>query len=515
MEAADVEINEQFSKALGIIEQGRNVFVTGKAGTGKSTLLDYFRNTTKKKVAVLAPTGVAAVNINGQTIHSFFGFGPDITPDKVKIFKGEQKELYNIVEAIVIDEVSMVRADLLDCVDRFLRLNRTDKRPFGGIQMVFFGDLYQLPPVVVGKEKEIFRTHYKSQYFFDSNVFGAFEMELLELEKIYRQKDQNFIDILNAIRNNSVLPGQLKEINKRLLPDFRPVNGEFYINLTTTNDMALHANENELSKLKTKLFYYKGRIRGNFDQKYLPTDICLKVKAGSQIMLLNNDSKGRWVNGTIGKVANIVRKGKEDSIITELQNGRIVDIAPYTWKIYKMLYNKETRSLDSETVGSFTQYPLKLAWAVTIHKGQGKTFDKVIIDIGKGTFVHGQAYVALSRCTSLDGIVLKKPIEKKHIFTDWKIVSFITKYQYKQAEKALSLKEKISMIENAIKNKSKLNIVYLKSNDQKSKRIVLPKKVGEMAYLGKSYTGMEGFCYSRNDDRTFRVDRILEISECG
>ncbi len=508
----DIEINDDFKKALQLIGADKNVFVTGRAGTGKSTLLDYFRSATGKEIAVLAPTGVAAVNINGQTIHSFFGFGPDITMDKVKL-REDQKDLYRMLETIVIDEVSMVRADLLDCVDKFLRINRSDKRSFGGIQMIFFGDLYQLPPVVVGKEREIFRTHYKSQYFFDSKVFKDFDMEFVELEKIYRQKDQKFIGILNAIRNNSASSRELLELNKRLMPDFKPKVGDFYISLTTTNEMADQVNAHELSKLKTKMFQYKGRIKGNFDKKYLPTDVYLNVKAGSQIMLLNNDSKGRWVNGTVGKVVNILKKGKEDSIIAELQNGNIVDVTAYTWKIYKTLYNSETKSLDSEPIGSFTQYPLKLAWAVTIHKGQGKTFDKVIIDIGKGTFAHGQAYVALSRCTSLDGIILKKPIEKKHIFTDWKIVNFITRYQYKQAEKNLSLEEKMRIIENAIKNKSKLHITYLKSNDQKSKRVILPKRIGEMEYMGKSYTGVEGFCYSRNDDRTFRVDRILEINE--
>ncbi|MBI3190540.1 AAA family ATPase [archaeon] len=513
METKNIEMNEQFRKALGLIEHGRNVFITGRAGTGKSTLLNCFRQTTKKKAAVLAPTGVAAVNINGQTIHSFFGFGPDITPDKVRKRDDGKSDIYRTIETVVIDEISMVRADLLDCVDKCLRLNRGGRSPFGGAQMVFFGDLYQLPPVVTSREREIFRNHYKSQYFFDSKAFAGFEMELVELEKIYRQKDKNFISILNAIRNNSVQEGQLREINRRVDLHFKPKTDDFCINLTTTNGMADAINSSELEKLKTKPFTHRGRIKGKFDMKYLPTDINLKVKTGSQVMLLNNDSGGRWVNGTVGKIVNIRKEGKQDMIIVELQNGRTFGILPYTWKIYDTIFNKETGSLDSETVGSFTQYPIRLAWAVTIHKGQGKTFDKVIIDMGKGAFVHGQTYVALSRCTTLDGIVLKKAIEKKHIFMDWKIVNFLTKYQYRQSEKTLSLEGKISMIEKAIKNKSRLEIVYLKSSDEKSRRTILPKSVGKMDYMNSQYMGVEGYCFSRKDDRVFRIDKILEIKE--
>ncbi|MBI4170996.1 MAG: AAA family ATPase [Candidatus Aenigmarchaeota archaeon] len=513
--ADKIEINDQFGKALNLMENtAKNVFVTGRAGTGKSTLLDYFRKTTKKKMAVLAPTGVAAVNINGQTIHSFFRFGPDITPDKVRKHD-DRADLYNALEIIVIDEISMVRADLLDCVDKALRLNCSGKKPFGGVQVVFIGDLYQLPPVVKSAERGIFNTHYKSQYFFDSKAFGNLEMEMIELEKIYRQKDHKFIGILNAIRNNSVTPEQLREINKRLHPDFEPKAKDFYINLTTTNDMADAINVRELSKLKSKPVSCTGKIKGSFDGKYLPTDIELKVKVGAQVMLLNNDPAGRWVNGTVGKIAGIGKRGKEVSIMVETQNRSFVDVSPYTWKMYSMVFNKETGSIDSEVLGSFTQYPIKLAWAVTIHKGQGKTFDRVVIDIGKGTFVHGQMYVALSRCTTLDGIVLKKPVQKKHIFMDWKIVNFLTKYQYRQSEKLLSLAEKISIIERAIKNKSRLEIVYLKSSDEKSRRTILPKSVGKMEYMSRQYTGVEGYCFSRKDNRVFRVDRILEIKEAG
>ncbi len=508
----EIDLNDQFRRALDLMEDGRrNVFITGKAGTGKSTLLKYFRQTTKNRIAVLAPTGVAAVNIQGQTLHSFFGFKPDITLGKIKKSAYIDYELYNALDAIVIDEISMVRADLLDCVDKFLRLVLAKNKPFGGLQMIFIGDLYQLPPVVTGKERELFRSHYKSQYFFDSAAFNGIEMEFIELEKIYRQKDEEFIRILNAVRNNTVTDKEVCAINRRLAPDFRPGKNRFYITLTTTNVLADEVNEKELSNISAKEFHYTGKIKGNFDRSSLPTETDLKVKVGAQIMLLNNDPNGRWINGSVGKIIDIRRNGKKDTILAELRDGRTVDVEPYTWKMFNMVYNKDTKTIDSETTGSFTQYPIRLAWAVTIHKSQGKTFDNVIIDLGKGTFSHGQVYVALSRCTSMDGIVLKKPLSKKHIFMDWKIVKFLTSYQYSISEKKLSISDKVKIIEDAIKNKTRLSIVYLKSNDEKSKRIVQPKTVGKMQYNGKEFVGVEAYCFSRKDDRVFRVDRILEM----
>lgn len=510
-----IEINEKFKEALELIEGTiKNVFITGKAGTGKSTLLNHFKETTKKEIIVLAPTGVAALNVGGQTIHSFFSFAPDITINSVKKHTGTKAEMYKIIETIIIDEISMVRADLLDCVDRFLRLNgKNQRKPFGGVQMVFIGDLYQLPPVVTGKEKEIFNEYYKSPYFFDAKVFEHIDIHLIELEKIYRQSDKKFINLLNAVRNRSVTDTDVKELNKRLDPAFEPPANSFYINLTTTNDSAGKINERELSKLKGKLFRYQGKVTGEFKDTSLPTQIDLKIKIGSQIMFVHNDAAHRWVNGTVGKVVEIIKNKKEDILIAELTNGEKVEVGKYKWDIYKLFYNKDLGGLDSEILGSFTQYPLKLAWAITIHKGQGKTFDKVVIDIGGGTFSHGQVYVALSRCTSFEGIVLKKPIEKKHIFMDWKIVNFLTKYQYQQSDKKLSKEKKMETIKQAIKNKTKIAITYLKSNDTKSKRTILPKKVGTMNYMGKEYLGVEAYCFLREEDRVFRIDRILEIND--
>lgn len=511
----NIELNEFFQKALDLMENSnKNVFVTGKAGTGKSTLLDYFRNHTRKKLVVLAPTGVSALNVKGQTIHSFFGFKPNVTLNSIKKIKGNQKNIYKELDTIVIDEASMVRADLLDCIDKFLRLNVKKKKPFGGVQMIFFGDLYQLPPVVTGKEKEFFNTYYKSPYFFDSMVMKEIDMEFIELEKIYRQKDENFIAILNAIRNNSITEKELNILNQRYYPEFISKPKDFYIWLTSINNTAEKINREHLSRISSPLITYRGALSGDFNEDSLPTQIDLRIKEGAQVMLLNNDPLFRWVNGSIGKIVDIIKqKDDADIIVVELITGEVVDVLPYRWELFNYYFDKDKNTIESEVVGSFTQYPIKLAWAVTIHKSQGKTFDKVVIDIGRGTFASGQVYVALSRCTRLDGIVLKRPLEKKHIFMDWRVVKFLTQFQYRLSENLCPFEKKLNIIKNAINTNQRLEIVYLKNNDTKSKRIISPIFVGEMEYSGKTYTGMEAFCHLRNDRRVFRLDRILEIKE--
>ncbi|UCD35487.1 MAG: AAA family ATPase [Nitrospiraceae bacterium] len=520
-----IELNEQFQRALRIMEETeRNVFITGRAGTGKSTLLQYFRDSTSKNIAVLAPTGVAAVNVKGQTVHSFFHFRVGITPDTAAQVRPRNKEIYKKLDAIIIDEISMVRADLLDCIDIFLRKHGKKKgRPFGGTQMIFIGDLYQLPPVVTSREKDLFLDHYKSPYFFSARVFdedlfsassrkSPFEMEFVELEKVYRQRDGKFLSILNSIRNNTVTEDEIEEINRRHIPGFAEKPGDFYIYLTTTNALADEINMTKLEGLDREEHRYQGVMEGGFEARNLPTALDLTLREGAQVMLLNNDSLGRWINGSVGRIAGIEEGGDDPDVLwVELPDGEVVDVSPYKWEMFEFTYDRKASRIFSESVGSFTQYPLRLAWAVTIHKCQGMTFDRVIIDIGRGTFSHGQLYVALSRCTNMDGLVLKRPVHKKNVLLDRRVVGFVTRYQYSRAAKELSLEERMSLLDRAIREEKKVEIVYLKAKDEKSRRTVIPRYAGELEYRGRKFPGLQAYCTSRGDERVFHVERILEM----
>jgi len=513
-----IELNPEFQKALHWMERtGKHVFVTGRAGTGKSTLLEYYRVRTKKQVAVLAPTGVAAVNVRGETIHSFFGFKPDISQEKVRRLQSrDERRLYEKLDTVVIDEVSMVRADLMDCVEKFLRLNVNKHKLFGGVQMVFIGDLYQLPPVVTREDKEAFNSKYASPYFFASKAFADdnFNMEFVELQKIYRQTDNRFIDILNKVRNNSITPEEVEELNQACYqPDFQDRDDELFVYLTPTNRRANEINERKLSELPGEELVYQGEINGEFKPEYLPTSQHLRLKEGAQVMMLNNDPGKRWVNGSIGLVEDVEYDPdlEADVLWIGLVNGAVEPVMPFTWRIYHYIYNPDTGNVESESIGTFRQYPLKLAWAVTVHKSQGKTFDRVVLDIDRGMFAHGQMYVALSRCTTLDGLVLKKPIAKKSIWMDWRVVKFVTQYQYGLADKELPLEEKTKKIQSAIDKGRLLSILYLKANDTRSERKIRPFFVGELKYRDKPFIGVKAYCMERGEERTFRVDRILKI----
>lgn len=511
-----LELTPDFQKTLELLEKtDKSVFITGRAGTGKSTLLDYFRKNTRKNVVVLAPTGVAALNVEGQTIHSFFSFKPDVTVDKVKRLPPLKQKLIRNLDALIIDEISMVRADLLDCVDRALRLNRDfPDLPFGGLQMILIGDLYQLPPVVTENEQPVFSLHYDSPYFFSARVFQDenFDLEFVELEKVFRQKDVAFLELLNVIRNRSVTEEQLAKLNARCQPDFIPKEDEFYITLTSTNEAADRINEERLSQLPGKAHRYEGLIEGEFDSTSLPTAETLTLKEGAQVMLLSNDPYGRWVNGSIGRIEEIIKvSGQPDVVLVRLQNNDLVDVLPHQWEIFHFEFDQKKKKIISRVVGTFTQYPLRLAWAVTIHKSQGKTFDRVIVDIGRGTFAHGQVYVALSRCTSFEGLVLKKPIKKSHIMMDYRVVRFLTHFQYRKAEEKIPLEVKRQRIREAIQKKMLLEITYLKPDDTKSRRLVRPESLGMMEYGRKTFEGLMAYCFLRNEERCFRLDRILEL----
>jgi len=512
----DIDINKEFRQAFELIERtSAPVFLTGKAGTGKSTFLRYFRDHTTKKTVVLAPTGVAALNIHGQTIHSFFNFKPDITVDNLNVVRVSKNmaKVYRNLEIIVIDEISMVRADLLDCVDAFLRIyGPTSRHPFGGVQMIFIGDLYQLAPVVRGTEKEIFQTVYRSPYFFDSKVFSELQMEYLEFGKNYRQKDAAFLDLLNHIRNNTVEQEQLDILNARVQRDYVPDDKEFIVYLTTTNKLADEINEQRLRELNTESFAWEGEVEGEFATNDLPTQANLLLKTGAQVIMLNNDPAHRWVNGSIGKIVNVFDTVGGKAVVTvHLANGEKVEVELFTWEIFRFFFNDDTQTIESEIVGTFKQFPLKLAWAVTIHKSQGKTFEKVIIDIGRGAFCHGQLYVALSRCTSLEGIILKRPISRSDIFIDHQITTFLTDHRYKQAEKTWPDEEKLKIIEDAIQFGQALLIVYVKEDGSVRDRKIIPRHVKTITYNGHKGYGLEAFCLERQTNWIFRLKCIVDI----
>lgn len=429
-----LDINDRFRHALQLMENtNENLFITGKAGTGKSTLLHHFCARTKKKPVLVAPTGVAALNVRGQTIHKFFNFYIDVTPEKIRRrqIKPRNPKLYAKLKTIIIDEVSMVRSDLLDCIDEFLRMYGPESdKPFGGVQMIFVGDLYQLPPVVNRDTEEVFAQLYETPYFFSARCLQDANFTVIELDKIYRQKEQQFVELLNRIRTDQVEDGDIEELNSRFQPFYEPSGKDFFIHLTTTNSKADEINATHLNALKSKLQTTNAKISGDFTKEYYPTATELQFKLGAQIMLINNDTQGRWVNGSIGVIKSIERD-ENDRAYVEVRltdEGDTVHVYPHTWEVYR--YGLEAGEIQAESVGSFTQFPFRLAWAVTIHKSQGKTFEHVMIDIDRGAFAAGQVYVALSRCTTFEGIVLKTRIARHHIRADDRIVEFLAAHPY-------------------------------------------------------------------------------------
>ena len=412
--------SKEFLKIFNLLEKSSDhFFITGQAGTGKSTILKYFRENSSKNIAVLAPTGLAAVNVNGQTIHSFFKFPLNLL-DLSQIKIAHNKKLYKNLDTIIIDEVSMVRADVIDAIDTFLRLNGPNKRKsFGGVQMVFVGDLFQLPPVLISSERDYFLTKYPSPYFLSSNVFGKIKLKMIELSKIYRQKDQHFIDILNKIRVNEATWTEINELNKRFEPNFEIKDNDFYITLTATNRQSELINHQKLDQIKKPIRQFSAEVEGNFAANLFPNDAIVKLKVGSQVLFVKNDSKSRWVNGTIGKVVRF-----DGSKVVVMTMDGIVEVEMESWDMTKFELDPISGKLDNEVIGTFRQLPLRLAWAITIHKSQGQTFDKVVLDITGGIFAHGQLYVALSRCSNLQGLVLRKKIYPGAIIIDEQIVEF-------------------------------------------------------------------------------------------
>ena len=428
--------NKEFQDALQLITHTRqSVFLTGKAGTGKSTFLKYICNHTKKKYVVLAPTGIAAINAGGVTLHSFFKLpfrpmlpdDPDLRLSHGRIFEffkypKEKRKIIAEVDLIIIDEISMVRADIIDCVDRILRVYSGNMRlPFGGKQLLFVGDVFQLEPVVPSDQKEILSLFYASPFFFSARVFKDINLVPIELQKVYRQTDSVFINILDRIRNNAARKQELDTLNGRYFPSFEPQNEDMYITLATRRDQVDFINEKKLAELPGEEYVSVGKIEGDFPESSLPTQLNLSIKEQAQVIFIDNDYERRWVNGTIGMVSGIDENG---NVYVLLESGVEHLVEPTSWRNYKYKYNEKEKRIEEEIVGTFEQLPIRLAWAITVHKSQGLTFSRVVVDLTGGVFAGGQTYVALSRCTSLEGLVLKSKISSRDIFIRKEIVEF-------------------------------------------------------------------------------------------
>ena len=405
-----IEFKDEFKNIFNQMEHSnKNIFITGNAGTGKTTLLEYFRLNSKKNFVILASTGISAIKAKGKTIHSFFLFPPRILiNEKVKRLRSK---VINKIDTILIDECSMIRCDVLDAIDKSLRLNRNSEKSFGGVQIILLGDIHQLPPVIRENEQDIFDNFYPNgHYFFNANCYSESNIQLYELTKIYRQKDEKFIKILNKIRTGNVTNIDLLPLNNTVTFQDSNLPSETII-LSPTNRKVDSINSFNLQNINSEVFSYQSKETGNFKER--PADEILKLKVGAQVMLIKNDTKSpkRWVNGSIGTVTEL----STNSIHLKIKN-KVHKIIQDTWE--KFDYLIKDGQVTHEVVATFTQYPIKLAWAVTIHKSQGQTFEKAIIDLDRGSFAHGQTYVALSRVTSLEGLFLTRPINTSDILFD-------------------------------------------------------------------------------------------------
>lgn len=438
--------NKEFQDALKLVQYTRqSLFLTGKAGTGKSTFLRYVCKNTKKKHIVLAPTGIAAINAGGCTMHSFFKLpfhlmlpdDPNMSLQRGRIheffkYTKPHRKLLEELELVIIDEISMVRADLIDAIDRILRVYSHNLRePFGGKQLLLVGDVFQLEPVVKGDEREILNRFYPTPYFFSARVFQQIDLVSIELQKVYRQTDQRFINVLDHIRNGTAGATDLQLLNTRYGTSIARSEDDMYITLATRRDNVDYINERKLAELPGDPVTFLGEVTGDFPESSLPTSKELQLKPGAQIIFIRNDFDHRWVNGTIGTVSGF--DPEEETLYVRTDDGKECDVKQESWHNIRYTYNEEKHQIEEEVLGVFKQFPIRLAWAITVHKSQGLTFSRAVIDFTGGVFAGGQTYVALSRCTSLEGIQLKKPINRADVFIRPEIVSFPEQFNNRTA----------------------------------------------------------------------------------
>lgn len=435
-----MEKNQELRNAWDFVEHtGISIFLTGKAGTGKTTFLRALKEHSNKRNVIVAPTGVAAMNAGGMTIHSFFQlplspFVPNANIKNRFDYSKEKRKIMRTLDLLIIDEISMVRADVLDAIDSVLRRFREPNKPFGGVQLLMIGDLQQLTPVVTPTEEELLQRYYDTPYFFGSKALRSINYVTIELTHVYRQQDETFITLLNNIREGNVSESDLQRLNQRYDPTFQPKQGSDYIRLTTHNRMAESYNEDQLRNLPTRAYTFSAETEGNFPEYNYPTDFNLTLKVGAQVMFIRNDNIGRYYNGRIGHVTYV-----DNEKISVLCPGdeEAFDVEAETWENTKYTLNEKTKQIEAEVQGTFKQYPLRLAWAITIHKSQGLTFEHAIID-AQASFASGQVYVALSRCKSLEGLVLASPIGNTAIINDSRVSDYIS-HQTEEAQKSISV----------------------------------------------------------------------------
>lgn len=466
--------NFELDVARFIVEKtDMSLFLTGKAGTGKTTFLREVVRYTKKKCIVLAPTGIAAVNAGAMTIHSFFQFGLGpfvqgvIEPKSDFRINKSKLELIRHLQLLIIDEVSMVRADLMDHIDVELRRIRRNSKPFGGVQLLMIGDLQQLPPIAHGGEDELLRQYYKTLYFFSSSALKSMKYSCIELKNVYRQTDRHFIDILNHARDCTLTSQDISDLNARYIPGFSPKPEDGYIRLMTHNRQVDYVNETELEKLDSKPYTFVAAVTGTFPEESYPTANSLTLKKGAQVMFIKNDPERRFINGTLGEVKSI----DKNSIAVRLaESGTIIDVEPMEWQNIRYQFDEESKEISSKQIGRFKQYPLKAAWAITVHKSQGLTFDKAIIDV-HAAFSPGQAYVALSRCRTLDGLVLSSPVSASVFMRDNAVDAYMNYISRPVEELAFSSCYEYFEYEKKLESEEFAPVKKVKVNQEKPKKV--------------------------------------------